>query len=137
MNKPVTLSRTLLAGMFSAALAAPVYADHHGAQEPTSPGHNPPQGEPTRELEREVAEAGRDAAQYVGDATITAEIKARYAADDEVSMLGISVETEEGVVQLSGFTPSPVEKSQAERIARDVDGVTEVHNDIVIRAEKD
>ncbi len=134
MNKP-TFQRKLLAGLFSAALAGPVFAAADDTHTPVSPGHNPPDGEPTRELERQVAEAGRDAIQYVDDAAVTTAVKAKHAADDVVGMLDISVETEEGVVHLTGDAASPLEKSQAERLAREVDGVKDVKNDIVVAPE--
>jgi hyperosmotically inducible periplasmic protein len=72
--------------------------------------------------------------QYVDDATITAQVKARLADDPVVSALAIGVETLKGTVQLSGFARSAGERLQAEAIARKVSGVTAVRNDIVVRA---
>jgi hyperosmotically inducible periplasmic protein len=37
------------------------------------------------------------------------------------------------VVQLSGFVDSPAQKQQAEQIARGVNGVRSVRNNIVVR----
>jgi hyperosmotically inducible periplasmic protein len=71
---------------------------------------------------------------YVDDATITTRVKAKFAEDKTVSAMAISVETLKGTVQLSGFARSIDEKLAAERIARSVSGVTEVKNDIVVRA---
>lgn len=80
------------------------------------------------------AEANKSAAaQYIDDASITTAIKAKHAEDRVVRVTTIGVETKDGVVQLSGFTPSATEKARAEELARSVKGVKSVRNDIVIR----
>lgn len=71
--------------------------------------------------------------EYVDDATITTQVKARFAEDKTVSAMAIGVETLRGVVQLSGFAKTRAERSQAEAIASRVKGVKAVKNDIVIR----
>ena len=71
--------------------------------------------------------------QYVDDATVTTQVKARMAEDPAVSALRISVETLNGTVQLSGFAASQAEKDRAAATARGVNGVREVRNNIVVR----
>jgi hyperosmotically inducible protein len=71
--------------------------------------------------------------EYTGDASVTAEIKAKMAADKEVAATAISVETLQGVTQLSGFAKSQAEKDRAAAIAREAKGVRSVRNDIVVR----
>lgn len=71
--------------------------------------------------------------QYVDDATITTQVKAKFVENKEVAATSIHVETLNGTVQLSGFAKSSSEKSRAEAIARDVNGVKAVKNDIVVR----
>jgi len=70
---------------------------------------------------------------YVDDATITTQIKSRMLADKDVAGTSISVETLKGTVILSGFAKSSMERSTAEKIARDVNGVTMVKNEIAVR----
>lgn len=70
---------------------------------------------------------------FVDDTTITTQIKARMAKDPLVAAVSISVETLKGEVQLSGFAKSTAERSQAESIAREINGVKRVRNDIVVR----
>jgi hypothetical protein len=70
---------------------------------------------------------------YIDDTTITTQIKSRMASDTRVDAVAISVETLKGVVQLSGFAKSSEEKTVAEQIARDINGVRSVQNSIVIR----
>jgi osmotically-inducible protein OsmY len=70
---------------------------------------------------------------YVDDTTITTQVKSRMLADPLVAGTSISVETLNGTVMLSGFAKSATEKSAAERIARDVNGVRMVKNEIAVR----
>ena len=78
-------------------------------------------------------EKAKDAAvQYVDDAALTAHIKAKFAEDKAVSAMRVNVETKDGVVQLSGFVNSLIEKNRAEMLAKDVNGVKRIHNDIIV-----
>lgn len=70
---------------------------------------------------------------YIDDATITTQVKARMLNDSDVSGTSISVETLNGTVMLSGFATDTTEKAAAESIARGVNGVTEVRNEIAVR----
>lgn len=70
---------------------------------------------------------------YIDDAGITTVVKTRFADDRTVSASSISVETLNGVVQLSGFAKSNAEKMQAENIALNVKHVRSVRNDIIVR----
>ena len=71
---------------------------------------------------------------YVDDATITTQIKSRFVENKEVDASSIRVETLNGTVMLSGFAKSALEKSTAETIARKVNGVKSVKNEIIVRA---
>lgn len=72
--------------------------------------------------------------QFVDDATVTTRVKSRFARDDQVSAMNINVETNEGVVQLSGYAGSEAEKTRAAEIASQVPDVKSVQNNIVVRA---
>jgi len=71
---------------------------------------------------------------YVDDATITTQIKSRFVENKDVDASSIHVETLHGTVLLSGFAKSALEKGTAENIARKVNGVKSVKNEIAIRA---
>ena len=71
--------------------------------------------------------------QYVDDASITTQIKAKFVEDREVAASSIKVETLNGTVQLSGFAKSERERKEAEAIARRINGVKHVKNDIIVR----
>ena len=64
------------------------------------------------------------------DTTITTAVKNKLAADPTTSAAKIDVDTSNGVVTLSGKVPTAAEKSEAERIARNTQGVRQVVNNI-------
>lgn len=70
---------------------------------------------------------------YVDDSVITTQIKSRMAENKDVAATSISVETLNGTVMLSGFAKNALEKATAEKIARDVNGVKAVKNEIAVR----
>jgi len=57
-------------------------------------------------------------------------VKNKLAADPTTSAAKIDVDTSNGVVTLSGKVPTTAEKSEAERIARNTQGVRQVVNNI-------
>jgi hyperosmotically inducible protein len=70
---------------------------------------------------------------YVDDATITTQIKSRFIENKDVDAASIRVETLNGTVMLSGFAKNALERSTAESIARKVNGVKSVKNEIAVR----
>lgn len=70
---------------------------------------------------------------YVDDTVITTQVKSRFVESKEVDAAAISVETLKGTVMLSGFAKNNTEKASAERIARGVNGVKSVKNEIAVR----
>ena len=81
-----------------------------------------------------VARDQQTVGSYIDDTTITTRVKAKFAQYKTVSAMAIEVETLKGMVQLTGFAKSVDEKMTAEKLARTVSGVTDVKNDIVVRA---
>ena len=70
---------------------------------------------------------------YIDDTGITTAIKARFVENRQVDATSIRVETLNGTVMLSGFAKNATEKSTAEIIARGVNGVKAVKNEIAVR----
>jgi osmotically-inducible protein OsmY len=64
------------------------------------------------------------------DSTLQTDTEARLAADPEIRDLGLSVTVQEGVVHLSGETRLRQQQDRAIEIARSVDGVTDVVNEM-------
>lgn len=72
-------------------------------------------------------------APYLGDAAITAKVKAKFLGDKTVSAIRTKVETKEGVVYLSGQAKSDTEKQRATELAMTVEGVKDVKNNIEVK----
>jgi hyperosmotically inducible periplasmic protein len=70
--------------------------------------------------------------QYTDDKTITAKVKTALAKDSVVKAHQVNVTTFQGVVQLSGFVDSQAQKDRATEIVRNMEGVKELHNDLVV-----
>ncbi len=70
--------------------------------------------------------------QYANDAAITTTIKAKLLQSDITSAPNIHVETQNGVVQMSGFVSSRAQVKEAQQIAVTTQGVQNVINDLVV-----
>jgi hyperosmotically inducible protein len=72
----------------------------------------------------------RSTTQEVSDATLSATIKTKFAADDLVKARDIKVDVYRGVVTLNGTVHSRAERDKAISIARNTTGVTEVKDNL-------
>ena len=93
----------------------------------------------TAEARAEAAKAGeaikegaRDAAGLASDVAITASVNARLAKDPDLSALRINVDTKDGAVTLTGPAPNESAKDRAATLAREVDGVKSVTNNLSV-----
>lgn len=71
--------------------------------------------------------------EYVDDSVITTKVKSLLAADDFLKSFQIGVETYKGTVQLNGFVDSQIAVDNAGEIARGVNGVKSVTNDLIVK----
>ena len=71
--------------------------------------------------------------QVVDDSEITAKVKSALAGDPRTKAHQINIETRNGVVQLSGFVDTSEAKSTAEELARSVENVKSVDNEIDVK----
>jgi len=69
----------------------------------------------------------------VDDGIVTTKVKSALIADPDVKGLQIGVVTRKGVVQLSGFVDSRNQADRAITVARGIEGVQSVDNDIRIK----
>jgi osmotically-inducible protein OsmY len=72
------------------------------------------------------------ARQQLTDVEITAMVKSKLTADPEVAAHNIDVDTNEGVVTLSGRVADVDQKREAEKLARNTDGVRSVINNLLV-----
>ena len=71
--------------------------------------------------------------EYFDDSVVTTKVKAAIFNEPSLSSNQISVETFKGTVQLSGFVKTQSEISKAGEIARGVNGVASVKNDLRLK----
>jgi len=70
----------------------------------------------------------------VDDAAIKTSVKAKLAADVKLSTLtNIEVNSTNGVVTLAGQVDNPEQKRMAAEVARTVDGVVKVNNNLQVK----
>jgi hyperosmotically inducible protein len=88
-----------------------------------------------------VAGAANDAAAHsdsvgaaIGDSAITTKVKASYLGDDRLKGSHIKVTTTNGVVTLTGAATGPISKDAAEQLAKGVDGVKSVDDELTTPA---
>jgi hyperosmotically inducible protein len=69
---------------------------------------------------------------HADDTLITSKVEAKLTADPQTNPFEIDVDTLNGQVRLRGMVESEVERSQAEQLARDTEGVRSVDNQLRI-----
>jgi hyperosmotically inducible protein len=67
----------------------------------------------------------------IGDAAITTKVKSKYLGDDRLKGSHIKVTTTNGVVTLTGSALSSDSRTAAEEMAREVDGVKSVDDELM------
>ena len=73
------------------------------------------------------------AGQYIDDTTVTARVKTAIYQEPTLKSAEINVETFKGQVQLSGFVTTRANMERASVVAKGVNGVTAVKNDLRLK----
>lgn len=76
---------------------------------------------------------GKTAGQTMNDASISAAVQTKLTSDRLSNFPRIDVDTERGVVNLSGVVETEAQRARADRLARQVDGVIKVNNNLQIQ----
>lgn len=71
--------------------------------------------------------------QYIDDAAITTKVKAKLLGDSVTEGLKIHVDTENGIVRLSGFVDTDQQRARAGKLAAQVPGVKSVRNGLIVK----
>ena len=71
--------------------------------------------------------------EYIDDSVITTKVKTAIFNEPSLKVNQITVETYKNVVQLSGFVDSSASMNKAVAVARSVEGVSSVKNDMRLR----
>jgi hyperosmotically inducible periplasmic protein len=82
-------------------------------------------------------EATPETKQKVSNAGLTGKVKSALAADVGMkTLMGVTVDSANGVVTLKGHVDSEDTKKRAEAVAKKVDGVTSVKNQLKVEKPK-
>jgi osmotically-inducible protein OsmY len=77
---------------------------------------------------------GKSIGLTTSDAVISSTVQTKLKNDDHLAFLPpIDVDTERGVVNLSGVVPTDFQRAEATRLAQEVEGVTRVNNKLRVR----
>jgi len=76
---------------------------------------------------------GETAGQNIDDTTITTTVKAKLAAEKGSTLTRVQVDTNRGVVQLTGIVQSGADRTRAAEVARSVSGVRSVVNNLQVQ----
>ena len=71
--------------------------------------------------------------EYLDDSVVTTKVKAALFSESSLKSTEITVETFKGIVQLSGFVSSQANINKAVEVARGVQGVKAVKNDMRLK----
>ena len=77
---------------------------------------------------------GKTAGQSIDDATITAAVQSKLSSDRISNFTRVDVDTERGVVTLNGVVKSADQKVRVPELARQVNGVRTVNNNLQIQS---
>lgn len=76
----------------------------------------------------------RSTGQYIDDKTLQHEVRDALSDNSEYKFDNVNVDVYRGTVQLSGFVKTHDQKSKAKDIAKNVQGVTDVENNISVQS---
>lgn len=78
-------------------------------------------------LSAKTKEAGERSDDVMSDSWITAQVKTKLLADDDIKGLNVNVTTKNGEVVLAGLMPNEATRDKAVMLASEVDGVNTVN----------
>jgi hyperosmotically inducible protein len=78
---------------------------------------------------------GRTAGEHVSDASITTAVQSKLTADRLSNFTRVDVDTDRGVVNLRGVVASADQKARAAELARQVNGVKRVNNNLQVEGQ--
>jgi osmotically-inducible protein OsmY len=79
------------------------------------------------------AMTGRTAGENIDDTTLTTSVKTALARDKAATLTRIDVDTVKGVVSLNGVVQSAADKARAVEVARGVNGVQKVVDNLQVQ----
>ncbi len=116
-----------------AAVAVIAIALSSGCDKPTTTSTTTPKTTTTATPTPKVEKAMDKTADAVADTAVTTKVKTALLADPDVKGLQISVETNNGVVSLTGAVDKAGNVERAAAVAKGVEGVKSVNNRLTVK----
>lgn len=120
MNTRRFLLATLLTGATALVLPFQLNAAESGA---------PSEGQPQGKAHRDAGRSG----EYINDTIISARVTNALASVNGIEPSDIKVETQNGVVRITGFVATQSANEEAMIAVRQIDGVRDVKNEMQVR----
>ena len=79
------------------------------------------------------ATTGKTASQTMDDASVTVSVERKLTSERAADFTRVDVDTNEGIVQLSGVVQTSEQRARAEDLAKQVTGVRRVHNNLQVQ----
>lgn len=115
---------TLLAAFAAAAMLAPLSVSAHNHSGDKSA--EKPASERVKEMSQSVSDTASDVRMHLA-------IETSFAGNDELSALSINTDVKDGVVHLKGEVETDAQKELAAEMARSVEGVKSVRNNLEVK----
>lgn len=132
---PILLSLVALSMTLSACNRDPHAAENAGRQiDQAAAEGEQKMNQAATDAKVEAKNETAKAAAQIDDATVTAKVKSALIAEPGLKALEIRVETNAGVVTLTGNVATPELMSRATQVAQGVEGVKSVNNSLVVKA---
>ena len=126
----------LFAAVAGLALAGCQREDPGSTPAPTSmPAERSSPAPQTGSTSSSGMDTGRTVGQTVDDASVTAKLKSALLQAPEVKGTDVNVDTVNGKVTMKGAVENQAQANRAVQIARAVEGVREVDNQIMVKAK--
>lgn len=87
-------------------------------------------------FEREARELGRKVGSNSNDLWLWTKVRAALAYADDLRDVTVNVDVEDEIVTLRGTVPDKTQKTNAEEIARSVEGIKSIRNEIAVSANR-
>ena len=131
------MMKTLIAASIATAFALPAFAQTSNLPDKQERAQNREKVQDKLPTAEERAGNRREVSKSAAGAALTTKVKTALASDAGMrTMTNIDVDSDNGVVTLKGKVDSAEAKKKAGEIAKKVDGVKRVKNELKVEAKK-
>ena len=133
MEDPITKARQINVETFRGVVQLGGFVDNAQQRDQATKAARSVTGVQEVRNDLRISTSAETAGNVIDDSVLTSSVKMKLIEDTTTKADRINVGPQKGVVQLTGFVASNEVRTRAGEIARSVDGVVEVKNDLEIR----